>query len=56
MAVMVLPEPYRKRLRTTNSVERLNEEIRASSRIQLRPIGTVRSKRLRQDFRTSSPY
>ncbi len=27
-AVLVLPERYRLRLRTTNSVERLNEEIR----------------------------
>lgn len=26
MAVMVLPEKYRKRLRTTNMQERLNEE------------------------------
>ncbi len=28
MAVMALPERYRKRLRTTNGVERLNQEIR----------------------------
>ncbi|HAE62928.1 MAG TPA: IS256 family transposase, partial [Eubacteriaceae bacterium] len=28
MAVMSLTEKYRKRLRTTNSIERLNEEIR----------------------------
>jgi len=27
-AVLVLPERYRKRLRTTNGIERLNEEIR----------------------------
>jgi transposase-like protein len=27
MAVMALPERYRKRLRTTNGVERLNQEI-----------------------------
>jgi len=27
-AVLELPEHYRKRLRTTNSLERLNEEIR----------------------------
>jgi transposase-like protein len=27
-AVLALPAPYRKRLRTTNGVERLNEEIR----------------------------
>jgi len=28
IAVLELPERYRKRLRTTNSLERLNEEIR----------------------------
>jgi transposase-like protein len=28
VAILSLPEKYRKRLRTTNSVERLNEEIR----------------------------
>ena len=33
MAVMVLPESYRQRLRTTNSVERLNEEIRRRERV-----------------------
>ena len=33
MAVMVLPEKYRKRLRTTNMQERLNEEIRRRERI-----------------------
>jgi transposase-like protein len=27
-AVYSLPEPYRKRLRTSNSIERLNEELR----------------------------
>ncbi len=27
-AVLLLPEKYRKRLRTTNIIERLNEEIR----------------------------
>jgi putative transposase len=27
-AVLALPEPYRRRLRTTNAVERLNEEVR----------------------------
>ncbi|WCF06798.1 transposase [Paenibacillus thiaminolyticus] len=27
-AVMSIPEKYRKRLRTTNSQERLNEEVR----------------------------
>jgi len=32
-AVLVLPEPYRKRLRTTNGVERLNEEIRRRERV-----------------------
>jgi transposase-like protein len=33
MAVMSLPEKYRKRLRTTNSIERLNEEIRRRDRV-----------------------
>ena len=33
MAVMVLPESYRQKLRTTNSVERLNEEIRRRERV-----------------------
>ena len=33
MAVMVLPEKYRKRLRTTNLQERLNEEIRRRERV-----------------------
>lgn len=33
MAVMGLPLKYRKRLRTTNSIERLNEEIRRRERI-----------------------
>lgn len=33
MAVMALPERYRKRLRTTNGVERLNEEIRRRERV-----------------------
>ena len=32
MAVMVLPEKYRRRLRTTNMQERLNEEIRRRER------------------------
>lgn len=32
-AVLPLPERYRKRLRTTNSVERLNEEIRRRDRV-----------------------
>jgi putative transposase len=32
-AVLALPEPYRKRLRTTNAVERLNEEIRRRERV-----------------------
>jgi putative transposase len=32
-AVLALPEPYRQRLRTTNSVERLNEEIRRRERV-----------------------
>jgi putative transposase len=33
MAVMVLPQCLRKRLRTTNCVERLNEEIRRRERV-----------------------
>lgn len=32
-AVLVLPERYRKRLRTTNGVERLNEEVRRRERV-----------------------
>ena len=32
-AVLALPDPYRRRLRTTNSVERLNEEIRRRERV-----------------------
>jgi putative transposase len=32
-AVLALPEPYRKRLRTTNSLERLNQEIRRRERV-----------------------
>src|SRR5690606_38062537 len=32
-AVLALPEKYHKRLRTTNSVERLNEEIRRRERV-----------------------
>jgi transposase-like protein len=32
-AILQLPERYRKRLRTTNSVERLNEEIRRRERV-----------------------
>jgi transposase-like protein len=33
MAVMCLPEKYRKRLRSTNMQERLNEEIRRRERV-----------------------
>jgi transposase-like protein len=33
MAVLALPETYRKRLRTTNTQERLNEEIRRRERV-----------------------
>ena len=33
IAVLALPEPYRRRLRTTNSLERLNEEIRRRERV-----------------------
>lgn len=32
-AVYSLPEPYRKRLRTSNSIERLNEELRRRERV-----------------------
>ena len=32
-AVLVLPEPYRVRLRTTNGMERLNEEMRRRERV-----------------------
>ena len=32
-AVLCLPERYRKRLRTTNGMERLNEEIRRRDRV-----------------------
>jgi transposase-like protein len=32
-AILALPLPYRKRLRTTNGVERLNEEIRRRERV-----------------------
>lgn len=32
-AVLALPEKYRKRLRTTNALERLNEEIRRRERV-----------------------
>lgn len=32
-AILALPAPYRKRLRTTNGVERLNEEIRRRERV-----------------------
>jgi transposase-like protein len=31
--ILILPEHYRKRLRTTNSIERLNEEIRRRERV-----------------------
>ena len=33
MAVMAIPEHYRRRLRSTNMVERLNEEIRRRERV-----------------------
>ncbi len=32
-AVLVLPEPYRRRLRTSNGMERLNEEVRRRERV-----------------------
>ncbi|MDN5353635.1 MAG: putative transposase [Candidatus Cloacimonadota bacterium] len=33
LAVLVLPLKYRKRLRITNSIERLNEKIRRRERV-----------------------
>lgn len=33
IAVLVLPQPYRRRLRTTNMCERLNEELRRRERV-----------------------
>jgi putative transposase len=33
MAIMAIPEYYRRRLRSTNAVERLNEEIRRRERV-----------------------
>jgi len=33
LAVLILPQKYRKRLRTTNMAERLNEEVRRRERI-----------------------
>lgn len=33
MAVLAFPEPYRKLLRTTNGLERLNAEIRRRERV-----------------------
>ena len=33
LTVMLLPEKYRRRLRTSNMVERLNEEIRRRERV-----------------------
>lgn len=33
MAIMTLPDKYRKRLRTTNMQERLNEEVRRRERV-----------------------
>lgn len=32
-AVYALPQPYRKRLRTSNSIKRLNEELRRRKRV-----------------------
>jgi putative transposase len=32
-AELALPAPYRKRLRTTNSLERLNQELRRRERV-----------------------
>ncbi len=33
LAVFALPEPHRRRLRTTNAVERLNSEMRRRTRV-----------------------
>jgi len=33
MAVMSLPEQYRRRLKTTNGVEKLNQEVRRRERV-----------------------
>ena len=33
MSVMVLPEKYRRRLKSTNMMERLNEEVRRRERV-----------------------
>ena len=33
IAVLALPDKYRRRLRTTNGLERLNEEIRRRERV-----------------------
>jgi transposase-like protein len=33
MAAVALPEPYRRRLRTSNGIERLNEEVRRRERV-----------------------
>ncbi len=32
-AILALPTPYRQRLRTTNAVERLNDEVRRRERV-----------------------
>jgi putative transposase len=32
-AVLALPEPYRRRLRASNGMERLNEEVRRRKRV-----------------------
>lgn len=32
-AALALPEPYRRRLRTSNAMERLNEEVRRRERV-----------------------
>src|SRR5262249_13534215 len=49
-AVLALPEPYRRRLRTSNGMERLNEEVRRRERVirifpnreaTIRPLGAV---------------
>ncbi len=57
LSVMALPEKYRKRLRTSNMIERLNEEIRRRERVVrifpnqpsvLRLIGAVLAEQLAQ--------
>ncbi len=46
-AVLALPEPYRRRLRTSNGMERLNEEVRRRESV-IRPLGAVLMERHEQ--------